>query len=199
MAGRTTTCGCGWPRAAAPRRSFPRRVGRYRVGYSSMITETNVSTADATATVADHAPRLDGRSSAAALGPFAQPALGGAQRLGEAPAPPSPGCARASSGSAGARRATTRLRARRPQAARRGRARSHRSSRCGSDVRPARSASLGRRDPRRAGLRRRGTCSSRPRRRGRAHPSTRRDAPGAARRSRGRSRDRHHATFGYES
>jgi hypothetical protein len=33
-------------------------VARYRVGYSSMISETNVSTADAYAAIADHAPGL---------------------------------------------------------------------------------------------------------------------------------------------
>jgi hypothetical protein len=50
-----------WVRMAeAERRGtfVPEIVGRYRVGFSSMIAETNTSTSDAYAAVADHAPRL---------------------------------------------------------------------------------------------------------------------------------------------
>ena len=36
----------------------PEIVARYRVGHSSMISHTNVSTADAYAALADHAPNL---------------------------------------------------------------------------------------------------------------------------------------------
>jgi Glycosyl transferase family 2 len=50
-----------WARMAEDGRHgafVPEIVGRYRVGRSSMISETNVSTSDAYAAIADHAPKL---------------------------------------------------------------------------------------------------------------------------------------------
>jgi Glycosyl transferase family 2 len=50
-----------WARMAESGRHgkfVPEIIARYRVGHSSMISQTNVSTSDAYAAVADHAPRL---------------------------------------------------------------------------------------------------------------------------------------------